>query len=525
MSTLAQSFGLTLKTLAVPHLQASQMPLYAQIGHALWLAMEQGHTALSDQAIRQWVGQEQVEQLNQLASSAALQQSDSAIGPLVCHDGFWYLQRYARIESRLANALTALNQAVPAGAGTVDIQLNIEQQSALSKALARQLLVLSGGPGTGKTFTIAKILSQLKTTNPQWRIAGSAPTGKAASRLGQSCAGLISWSGTVHRLLRLPRDLNNQLDFDVVVVDEATMLDAQLADSLFAALASHTRLILAGDHNQLSSVLSGAVFAQCCDMLDAILFLVQSRRFAEDSGIAALADAVKVGRVEPEPEKYLKHDVRWYQPPAQVTNAWFALTVAGFDRLQDAVDHDADDDTLIAALGEFKVLCSSHEGLTGVHQTNLQLSRAVRARALLRRPRKVFNDSVWFDARIVMVTRNDPIYDLSNGDMGVCVFRNNGWHVVFEGGLVVAATGLSHITDAWAVTVHKAQGSEYNGVLVSIPDANSPQLRRELLYTAITRAKKQVTLFGDWHNLVLAAQTQTERFSGLAARLRALSRP
>jgi exodeoxyribonuclease V alpha subunit len=526
MNDLAHDFAQLLPSLQLVHLDSDHQATYSAVGLALWRALEAGHTALSDSALHTQLGD--AADLIDLRTSAAVLPAPDNLGPIIYERGFWYLQRYARIEARLALALFEKNR-ISSPAGPVDplllAPLNQQQRQALSMGLARQLLVLSGGPGTGKTFTLARLLQGLRSTVSGQRllIAGSAPTGKAASRLEQSCEGL-DWSGTVHRLLQQRRNAANKLAFDVVIVDEATMLDTQLADQLLQALDSSTRLILAGDHNQLSSVLSGAFFAQACELQEATCYLVQSRRFAPDSPIAKLAGAINQGAVASQPDEYVGAGVEFFTETK--IGSWQQWVLGGYANLINALGQDQfDSGLIIGALNRFRVLCATHDGAFGVLRTNQFMSRWVSGQGLAKNGVGQKDQSGWFVGRVVMMTKNDSVLQLNNGDTGVCVLHDGQLQVLFEMGSMLPVSNLIHVTEAWAITVHKSQGSEYDEVLIPIAPVSSPQARRELLYTAVTRAKRQVKLVGQWSDLVATAHNRAERFSGLAARLQALCRP
>ncbi len=523
ISLLSSAFAATLNQVTVPHLAPALLPVYSRVGELLWQALEAGHTALPLPSVAAQIDAELHPKLIQLADSAGVVQTKSALGPILFYAGYWYLQRFANIEARLAAALTALNRDDPnynntwasaALATQLKQQLSGEQYRALETALKRQLLILSGGPGTGKTFTISKILEALLSISPTLKVAGCAPTGKAAARLAQGCVGL-TWSGTVHALMQQARNQLDKLDFGVIIVDEATMLDAQLADSLLAMIDPNTRLILAGDHHQLSSVLSGALFSQCCELTGATCFIKEARRFTADSGIALLAAHIRQGELPP--IEILKlADVSLIDLSPN-NRPWFEAVQAGYAALYEAIKTSISDADLIQCLGHFKVLSATHGGPAGVDQTNQFMASVVRAQA--------HAQGHWYAGRIIMITRNDSTYNLNNGESGVCVVRDGQWAVLFESGATVDTRHLVHVVDGWAVTVHKSQGSEYHQVLVALPEINSPQARRELVYTAITRAKKTVQIAGRWEQLKQAANNPTERFSGLAVRLQALSRP
>jgi len=496
-----------------------------------------------------------------------------------------YLHRYFDLERRLARRLQRAAAAPPAevapaarqqlealfgrGDGSVDWQ-----KLAVALALRRRLVVVSGGPGTGKTTTVVNLLACVLAQQPDARIALAAPTGKAAARMSEALRQraahlpqalrdrLPAEASTVHRLLGafpggFRHDAAQPLAIDLLVVDEASMLDLALATRLLEAVPDSARLVLLGDKDQLAAVESGAVFAEisadpslgrdCIDALavlcgvpaaaivpavpaeagalpDTVLWLSRNFRFGAASGIANAADHIRLGRADALLEQLRQpHDasLQWLDDGGSSPSAATLQCLCdGFAPYFDALQRDVDDVASISrAFERFRVLCAVREGPHGVLAINQWLSDQARGR-LAAAPA-----SPWYPGRPVMVLRNDPLLKLFNGDIGITLPGQHGEPVVHfaaaGGGFrAVPALRLPAHETAFAMTVHKAQGSEFDELLVLLPAQRSRVLSRELLYTALTRARRQVTLAAAAPVLGAAVANRTERQSGLRARLR-----
>ncbi|MGI6657029.1 MAG: exodeoxyribonuclease V subunit alpha [Desulfobulbus sp.] len=437
------------------------------------------------------------------------------------------------------------------------------QRAAAALALHKRFVLLSGGPGTGKTYTAARILSLFARLRPkQRRIALAAPTGKAALRLQESLAraqthpepddlALPEQAYTLHRLLgyspassRFRHNAEHQLALDLLIVDEASMIDVPLMAALLAALAPDCRLLLLGDRDQLASVEAGNLFADLCGraavgwspelttalqplldfplpppvkagpLADSLVVLRDSRRFAADSGIGALARAINTGSPETIDEALALQapdlSIRTVEP-GDYQQCLAPLLEDFFQPLKQAGSARE----VLDQLERRRVLCALREGPSGVEGINRQ------AMALLygvsgERP---------CPGMPLMVVRNDYAQGLFNGDTGVFWPDAKGQLVAWFPGehsdlIPVHPARLPPWQTACAITVHKAQGSEFDKVLLVLPPKESQVLGRELLYTGITRARRHLTVFAPEALLRQAAARRQVRYTGLEQRLR-----
>lgn len=471
--------------------------------------------------------------------------------PLAVFAGRVYPARFQQAEARLAAALRRLAARPSAGApgappgpdtGAEALwDLAPAQRAAVERALAGSLVLISGGPGTGKTHTVAALVRTLGlragvgAVSP--RVALAAPTGKAAARLqaGLADAGVAAEVRTLHRLLgarphtrRLRFDREHPLHVDVLVIDEASMVDLELMAAVVDALPGGARLVLVGDRDQLASVEPGAVFSELCDpAADALapcrIALERNFRFGPDSGIAGLARAVNTGGelsplLSAAPEDLTLRGIAGPEDPAVAR--CLQEGYGPFLELLGTPD-PVDPARALARLRAFRVLCGPRAGPWGVAAVNAAMERHPVLRGM--RPAGV-QGAGWYHGRPVLVTRNDRHLGLYNGDVGVALREPGGaLRVWFEtdGGIRPLAPGrLGPVETVWGMTVHKSQGSEFDHVALLLPDRPGPLFTRELLYTGITRARRHLTLLcGDPALLPVLARTRTHRASGLAARL------
>lgn len=458
------------------------------------------------------------------------------------------------------------------------------QKVAAAMALLGRLTIISGGPGTGKTTTVVNLLACLLEQNPDCRVALAAPTGKAAARMTEAIrlraghlpaalrARLPATSFTIHRLLGVTptagefrHHADNPLPIDALVIDEASMLDLALATRLFEAVPDHARIILLGDKDQLAAVESGAVFselgadpglgeprraalAQLCELRpetlrapaaagigprDCVVWLTRNYRFAHDSGIGRLAFEINSGDAAAVIARLRANTdatLNWIEEDGErLSEAARHHLIAGYADYLETMRHAGHDlAAVFQAFGRFRALCAVHAGPRGVAAINVLVGGHFRA--ALAHPLDRDERSEWYPGRPLMVLRNDYVLKLFNGDIGIVLPDASGELMVYfpdqEAGFrSVAPVRLPEHATAFAMTVHKSQGSEFDAVLVLLPSAPSPVLTRELIYTAITRARARMTLVGDALVLGKSIQTATRRHAGLAARLRDESEP
>lgn len=525
--------------------------------------------------------------------------------PLVQDDTRVYLRRYWQYEQDIATAITRRTVQVAAlpdaallreilDALFVGNRKNTEpdwQKIACALAVRSAFSVITGGPGTGKTTTVVRLLAALQSLALQengsaLRIRLAAPTGKAAARLNASITGQIEQlrhhSGqpavvcdaivaegvcTLHRLLgSLPdsrhfrHHAGNPLPVDVVVVDEASMIDVEMMARLLDAMPPHARLVLLGDKDQLASVEAGAVLGQLClhaaearysaatagwlatvtgeqvaapyvsdngHAIDqSIAMLRYSHRFGEHSGIGRLARAVNAGDVAAARSCLAASsgDIVHLRLHGTSNDGLDELLVNGYrDYLQCARDIPPCNDRqvldrwaleVLQAHGCFQLLCALRAGEAGVENLNRRTSDCLQRAGLIDARRE------WYAGRPVIVMRNDYSLGLMNGDIGIVLPHPAGLRVAFPAGdgtvRWILPARLADVETVFAMTVHKAQGSEFGHAVLLLPEQASPVLTRELLYTAITRAAERFTLVDHSdESLSVCIARRVQRVSGM----------
>lgn len=515
--------------------------------------------------------------------------------PLVLDGERLYLRRYWRDETQVARAvreraeathpvdarlvrawLDKLFVAAP-GAGQPDWQ-----KLACAVALRGSVAIITGGPGTGKTYTVARLLALLFATAPdaaRQRVALAAPTGKAAARLKQSIdkalgeladrvgaelplrelTARMGAARTLHSLLGARPDTRafahhrgNPLDVDVLIVDEASMVHLEMMASLLDALPPGATLILLGDKDQLASVEAGAVLGDLCHdaqggnydadtiayvraasgeaipaeyageggaLAQQTVMLRHSRRFGGPIGQLALAvNAGDRARAE-EVLRASLDGVRWIEhaQPSQLLQLAHAGYAPYLELLKGGAASDEDwVRQVLQSFETFRILCAVRDGEWGVSGLNEAIEKRLEAGGLLRR------GAEWYVGRPVMVTRNDYSTGVFNGDIGVTLpdpARPGAQRVYFlEGDKVrsVLATRLRNVETAFAMTVHKSQGSEFRHTVLALPREVNAILTRELVYTGITRASREFTLVTPSGEVLREAiASRTHRTSGL----------
>ncbi|MGI8457484.1 MAG: exodeoxyribonuclease V subunit alpha [Propionibacteriaceae bacterium] len=450
-----------------------------------------------------------------------------------------------------------------------------QQRLAAAVGVLRWVSVLAGGPGTGKTTTVARLLVLLQEQQPGVRIALAAPTGKAAARLQEAVRGQArdesavlstterEWltglpALTLDRLLgwlpgrRYRHHADNHLPYDVIVVDETSMVSLTMMSRFLEAVRPQARIVFVGDPDQLSSVEAGAVLADVVNapvaadhaLADAVADvgapptgtsvtrLQHTWRFG--GTISTLANAIRAGDADaavaalrhPERGRDGEPDVVFVETDLALVTAadlpsLVRATVEAGRAVWDAA-HDGDARGAISALDRHRLLCAHRQGPYGVARWSREVERWL-ARALGIDPEQTGREE-WYPGRPLMITANDYELQLYNGDTGVVVASPAGPRAVFgRGGELtppVAPVRLEAVQTLHATTVHKAQGSQFGAVSLLLPPPESPLLTRELLYTAVTRAEKQVFVYGSEGAVRRAVTRPANRATGLRERLR-----
>jgi exodeoxyribonuclease V alpha subunit len=515
-------------------LEDSQRPAFEKLLIRLSYEQNQGHNCIAISA---------AEQALVVASGLA---DDEGGRPLVVEQNRLYLQRYWQYEQRLAGQLKAMMAHATPAPERLDSLLAryfpplsdaIDWQREAAKVAVKQpFSIITGGPGTGKTTTVVKILAVLQELAAQpLLIALAAPTGKAAMRLQESigsrkadlpCSEAIKNQipetvTTLHRLLgaRPPspyfrHHAQQPLIYDLVVVDEASMVDLALMSKLVDALKPSARLILLGDKDQLASVESGAVLADMTHSLpEQTLELQTSHRFG--GVIKRLADAVNQQEAEQAWQVLQQGD-----PACLVLSEDpISYAAAQYRTYLQLLHSGADFPTLYQQFSQFQVLCANRQGKHSVADLNQRIEQK------LAEQRHIHVTGLWYVGRPIMVTQNNAALQLYNGDIGLCL-PDQGQ----QGKLMVyfqRADGsvkkylparVPPCETVYAMTIHKSQGSEFAQVLVVLPEAINPVLTKELLYTAITRAKTTVKIVADKALWMQAIAQKVARVTGLVAK-------
>jgi exodeoxyribonuclease V alpha subunit len=523
-----------------------------------------------------------------LLSGSVVVGTPGEVAPLILdRDKRVYLYRYWKYEQQLAGALLAMAGERVAGMDPELLKDGLYrlfgpaegdgpdwQRIAAAAALRSRFTVVSGGPGTGKTTTVVKIIALLmeQAKGTRCHVALAAPTGKAAARLREAIRtagerlrgktdmldGIPDDVSTIHRLLgvipgscRFRHDADNPLPHDIVVVDEASMVALPLMAKLVAALPGHARLILLGDRDQLASVEPGAVLGDICrrggalrfspefraylgevteltpecgdggesisPLADSLVVLRKNYRFGSVGAIGVISRAVNEGDAEAVLRELRAPGagdvVRKDVPPAESLAT--ALEKSVMEGYREYLDKEDPAETL-ASFDRFRILCAVRKGSHGVSGVN----RAVEG--ILASHRLIAPDRAWYRGRPVMVTVNDYAVRLFNGDIGITLpdpDRPDALAVFFpaeQGGVrKVSPLRLPQHETVFAMTVHKSQGSEFDRVLLVMPPADSRVVTRELIYTGITRARESVVLWCGEESLRAAVCRCIDRRSGL----------
>ena len=549
-----------MKTINDVHLQFASLfkePIIEPYAELISRRLSEGHTCINiEEELPELPLQEHQRRLQTIPHLVAT--TPQQIAPFILQNKLLYLHRYYKYEvdtcQRLYEFIQYENQSdqatgksrrqqrqefLSSNQSLVEQLFPIPdgQKEAALLAFQNNFTLITGGPGTGKTTTVAKMLTLLFEAYPNLKVALAAPTGKAAIRMVDSlrAAGSKTKSQikekfdalkpqTIHSLLKyIPRSIHfkynqhNPLPYDLIIIDESSMADIALFSKLLNAIPTNCRLILLGDRNQLSSVEAGSVFGDLCQAFPApsqhSAELLTSHRFSAEKGIGKFSVAVLSGNTNSVQQ--------FYTNPDPQVNVVETLDEAYFEQFIQGYAHYINEPDISVALQKInalRILCATREGAFGVHELNKRIEIHLRKKQLIDPQREFYHN------RPILITTNNYDIQLFNGDIGIvretpdgirCYFEDprQGIKAVFPGYIPSAET-------VYAMTIHKSQGSEYNNVLTLLPDnPEMPILSRELLYTAVTRAKDHATVVCSKATMKAVLTRHVQRSSGIIQRI------
>ncbi len=489
--------------------------------------------------------------IEKIALSGAVAVNENA--PVIYTGGRLYLASFYRSEKQVGGFIkNSKNLPVTDGeklkkllAREFGEGANMQKTAALCACLSG-FCVITGGPGTGKTTTVRKVLNILnELSDSPLNVALTAPTGKAANRLNETLADEDGLKAvTLHRLLGITgsRDKSRfsqdyPMAYDVVIVDEASMVDLKMMSELVNSLKPDARLILLGDKDQLSSVMPGSVLGDICTASDTNMFtreraaliknyaetdvspdgtpmsditvaLTESHRFDDSEGIGRLAKTCRQGDGD------AAADVIMNDITGRISFIPADSDVMGFFRkyvtdLHKSITAEVNHENMLAAAARSIILCPNVTGRFGTQAINSFALSALSREGLRSSTEK------YFHGQPVMITENDYSMNLFNGETGLVV-KQDGMKAYFAGReKPVGVMRMPAWTNVYAMTVHKSQGSEFDHVILVLPESDSPIATRELFYTAVTRAKEKLTVISTEAAIRSYLKRRTERFSGL----------
>ncbi len=470
-------------------------------------------------------------------------ETNSAIFPFhIDKHGYLYLRRYWDYEQLLILKLQAMQQHDLSISNLeklldaffeISIKSEIDYQREAAKcAINQNFTIITGGPGTGKTTTVVKILALLQQINLEkpLHIALAAPTGKAAMRLQESITNskstleceqrikdiLPESVTTIHRLLgaKPPSPYfryneKNLLPYDLIVIDEASMIDLAMMSKLISAIKPTARLILLGDKEQLASVESGTVLADLTEALpNNTIELKKTYRFKGEIKAFAEAinqkDASKAWKLTQENRNVIQH----------LDNDFLVYLAEKHHDYFEKIKSGGSFSEIYAVFNKFQILCAHREGKNSVSDLNYRLEK------VLQNQKHINLSTTWYVGRPVMITQNNAALQLYNGDIGLCLHDEKGDIKVFfprQNGCYqgYSPARLPNCETVFAMTIHKSQGSEFEEICVCLPDFYQSILTKELLYTAITRAKERIKLVTNKEIFVATVEASITRTTGL----------
>ena len=496
--------------------------------------------------------------------------------PLIYDNKYLYLHRYFTYECLLADKINKLLKVHLSHKNLIienKNQYEIDYQfAARISSQVNNFSIISGGPGTGKTHTLSRILSDLLADNENPVILLAAPTGKAAARMNESLESSITTlredikqklvklkAVTIHRLLGVKKNeykfihnIENKLNCNILVIDEASMIDISLTSKLFSAIKDDCRVILLGDKNQLSSVEAGSVFADICeafpenrfnksfiDTYNSVtgskicitpdkkvsphIFLSKSRRFSEDSGIGKITNLINKNLSEKHISNIIDslknnsfNDIKLkndFNKKGSADN-FKSKTIENYKKLLSSVTVEEG----LKALENYKVLCGVKKGKYGTYYINELI------KDIFIQTNSIKESDIFFENQPIIILKNNYELELYNGDTGIIRKGDDGkykaWFKTDNNTIKSFIPNLlPEYETSFAITIHKSQGSEYENIDIILPEKDNNILTRELIYTAISRAKKSVTIYSSDESLKNSLIRKTIRYSGLTQRI------
>ena len=437
------------------------------------------------------------------------QAKEGKLAPLVLGDKFIQLYKLWASEKKLAFNLekkVLKNHSALSLEGENLGSLNKEQKSAIEKALTKDFCLITGGPGTGKTYTLARLVAIFLKNNPDLKIALAAPTGKAANRMKEALReayktlpeeyknfSIPEDAQTIHRLLDIREgvakfDEKNPLPYDLIIIDEASMLSLELANYLLEA-ALNSRIILLGDPNQLAAVEPGAVLydlVQSPKLKENIASLKETKRFAKDSEIFKLSESLNLEKFS-DFEKILKEakKIKHQIPNSDLLENLGDFFKPYFLAVKKLNPNPSEEEilNLFKVFDEFRILCANKKGNLGTEFINQYLFKKFSA-----------GKNEFFMGLPLMVEKNDYVNEIFNGDVGIFINEKIYFPQHLKG-ISKLQINPNILKPSFAMTVHKSQGSEFKKVLLIMDAFREEILSRELFYTAITRTKEDLEIY------------------------------
>ncbi|QCI18977.1 exodeoxyribonuclease V subunit alpha [Buchnera aphidicola] len=446
------------------------------------------------------------------------------------------------------------------------------QKIAVALSLINQITFILGGPGTGKTTTIIKIIIVLiKNTKKNIKIQLSSPTGKATARLIEILNNYkilnshlsekekkicILKPVTIHKLLGISKisntiffNKNNRLNIDVLIIDEVSMIDILMMNNIFSSIEKNVKVIFIGDHNQLSPIGAGSILKKIYNysyygysletisilkkitkysklynkenksnkylISDKICILKKNYRFKEDSGICILSNAIYENKKDIFNQlfnNFIKN-VIFYNINCEIQyKKMINKIIFYYQGYWDKIIQKKNIETIINTFQKYQVLCVVRDGLFGINNINYILEKMMYKKNIIKKYFYI-NNQIWYVGKPIIITKNNKYLNLSNGDIGITSLnKDKELQVYFLIGKKniknIPINLLENYETAWCITVHKAQGSEFDHTTLILPNQNLEILNKEILYTAITRSKKMLSIFSNKKIFISAAKKQ-----------------